>query len=105
MKRIGRVVKIRPEFTEKYVELHANPWSEVTRAIHDCGIRNFSIYLKGDLLFSYFEYTGKEYEADMKRLEQLTSEWLKETDACQTPIEGAKEGELWSVMEEVFYQE
>ena len=103
MKRVGRVVKVKPEMKEKYFYLHANPWPEVTKALSDCGLTNFSIFNKGDLLFSYFEYIGENYEEDMKRLDILTAEWLKETDACQTPIEDAEEGELWSVMEEKFY--
>lgn len=105
MKRIGRIVELKPEMKEKYIQLHANPWPEVTKAIHDCGIRNFSIYIKGDILFSYFEYIGDNYVEDMKRLNLLTSEWLKETDACQKPSLGAATGELWSLMDEIFYQE
>lgn len=104
MKRCGRVVKVADGMLEKYKKLHANPWPEVTKAIHDCNIRNFSIYNKGDYLFSYFEYIGDAYEEDMKKLDQLTADWLKETDACQRPIECAAPGELWSVMEEIFYQ-
>lgn len=105
MKRIGRIVKLKPEMKERYIQLHADPWPEVTRAIHDCGIRNFSIYLKGEILFSYFEYVGNAYEDDMKRLDELTAEWLRETDRCQEPAEQTEEGGLWSVMNEIFYQE
>ncbi|PXV86274.1 L-rhamnose mutarotase [Lachnotalea glycerini] len=103
--RIGRVVKVKADMKERYKQLHAKPWAEVTKAIHDCNIKNFSIYLKGELLFSYFEYIGDNYAQDMKALDELTKDWLKETDQCQEPVEGALEGELWSVMEEVFYQE
>lgn len=105
MKRIGRIVKLKQEMKERYIQLHADPWPEVTRAIHDCGIRNFSIYLKGEILFSYFEYVGNAYEDDMKRLDELTAEWLRETDRCQEPAEQTEEGGLWSVMDEIFYQE
>lgn len=105
MRRIGRIVKLKPEMRERYVELHANPWPEVTKAIRDCQIRNFSIYLKGEYLFSYFEYIGEDYSADMERLDNLTKGWLAETDRCQEPVAGAEEHELWSTMNEVFYQE
>lgn len=105
MKRIGRIVKLKPQMRRRYIELHANPWPEVTKAIRDCGIRNFSIYVKGDLLFSYFEYIGDAYQEDMQRLNLLTAGWLKETDQCQEPVAEAGADELWSVMEEIFYQE
>jgi len=105
MKRYGRVVRVVKGMLERYLDLHANPWPEVTKAIHDCNLRNFSIYHREDLLFSYFEYIGEDYNADMKKLDELTADWLRETDACQEPMEFAAHGELWTVMEEVFYQE
>jgi L-rhamnose mutarotase len=103
MKRYGNVIKVKPEKLEYYKKLHANPWPEVIKAIRECNIRNFSIYLKDDYLFSYYEYIGEDFEADMKKLSELTKVWLKETDPCQTPVESAKKGEWWSAMEEVFH--
>ncbi len=105
MKRYGRVVKVKPEKLERYIDLHQNPWPEVSAAIHKYNIRNFSIYHMGELLFSYFEYIGENFEKDMELLARETSHWLTETDDCQLPVEGAKQGDLWSVMTEVFYQE
>ena len=105
MKRVGRIVKVKLEMKDRYIELHANPWSEVSKAIYACGIRNFSIFVKGEMLFSYFEYIGTDYEADMERLDHLTKDWLKETDACQTPVEDAADDELWCEMETIFYQQ
>ncbi len=105
MKRYGRVVKVKPEKLERYIELHKNPWPEVTAAIQEYNIRNFSIFHMRNLLFSYFEYIGDDFENDMEKLAVATAEWLTETDACQEPIEGAKQGDLWSIMDEVFYQQ
>lgn len=103
MKRYGKVIKVKSEKLDYYKKLHAKPWPEVVRAIRECHIRNFSIYLKDDYLFSYYEYVGNDYDADMKKLSELTREWLKETDLCQEPVETAKEGEWWAGMEEVFH--
>lgn len=105
MKRVGRIVKLKTEMKERYIKLHANPWAEVKEAIYHCGIRNFSIFIKGETLFSYFEYVGDNYAADMEKLDILTAKWLKETDSCQEPVKEAAKGELWSVMEEIFYQD
>lgn len=103
MKRYGKVIKVTPEKLGYYKKLHAAPWPEVIEAIKECNIRNFSIYYRDGYLFSYYEYIGKDYEADMKRLSELTKEWLKETDPCQQPVKTAKEGEWWAGMEEVFH--
>ena len=111
MKRFGMVIKVKPEKLEKYKQLHANPWPGVLRTIHDCNIRNYSIYLKDDYLFSYFEYVGDDFTADMARMaaDPTTQEWWRRTDPCQEglptrkPPEGGKKGEWWADMEEVFH--
>ena len=64
-----------------------------------------SIYYKDGYLFSYFEYVGNDFEADMKKMsdDSLTQEWWKLTDPCQIPLETRKEGEWWATMEEIFH--
>jgi len=46
MQRYGSVIKLKPEKLQEYRELHAHPWPEVIRMIHDCNIRNYTIYYK-----------------------------------------------------------
>lgn len=105
MKRIVQVIKVKPEFLEKYKVLHANPWPEVNEMIKKCNIQNYSIYYRNGYLFSYFEYTGDDYEADMKKMadDPMTQKWWKETDPCQEPVEDAKDGEWWADLEEVYH--
>lgn len=99
------VIKVKPEKIEEYKALHAAPWPGVLKKIRQCSIQNYSIYLKDSFLFSYFEYTGKNFEADMERMskDSLTREWWKLTDPCQVSVESRKEGEWWAAMEEVFH--
>ena len=70
MQRYGSVIKLKPEKLAEYKELHASVWPDVLRMIHDCSIRNYSIYYRelapGEhYLFSYVEYVGQNFEADM----------------------------------------
>lgn len=105
MKRYAQVIRVKDEKLEKYKELHANPWSSVNEMIRACHIRNYSIYLRDGFLFSYFEYYGDDFEADMKKMaaDPDTRDWWKETDPCQEPIASAKAGEWWTDMEEVYH--
>ncbi|HAT2168315.1 TPA: L-rhamnose mutarotase [Citrobacter freundii] len=105
MRRFGCVVKVRPEKLEYYKELHANPWPEVNAMIKECNLRNFSIYYKNGLLFSYLEYTGDDYDADQQKMAEhlKTQEWWQETSPCQMPLEGEHEGTLWVEMEEIYH--
>ena len=67
MKRYAAVLGLKPEAVEDYVRVHAAVWPDVLAQIRRSNIRNYSIYLKRpeNLLFSYFEYVGTDYEADM----------------------------------------
>src|SRR5690348_5864991 len=89
--RFSWVTGLKPEKAEYYRQLHANPWQGVNKMIKDCHIQNFSIHeteIDGKTyLFSFLEYTGKDFDADMKRMgaDPETRRWWKETDPCQAP--------------------
>ncbi|SRR5258708_32836504 len=105
MKRYGSVIGINPEAIEEYKKYHAAAWPEVLDMIRQCNIRNYSIYLKGDLLFSYLEYTGTDFDADMAKMaaDAKTREWWKVVGPLQRPLETRAQGEWWASMEEVFH--
>ncbi len=105
--RYGSVIRVKPEKLDDYKALHANPWPGVNTMIRECNIRNFSIYYRDGYLFSYFEYTGKDFNADMQKMaaDSLTQEWWKLTDPCQEPVESAGKGVWWADMEEVFHMD
>jgi L-rhamnose mutarotase len=110
VERYGMVINIKPDKIDHYKKLHAAAWPGVLAKIRECHIRNYSIYLreveKGQyLLFSYFEYTGSDFAADMARMatDPETQRWWKETDPCQSPIPTRGDKEFWSRAEEVFH--
>ena len=107
MKRYGMVLKVRPEMLEEYKRLHAAVWPEVLDMIAKCNISNYSIYHKDGFLFSYFEYTGDDFEADMAKMaaDARTQEWWSICKPCQQPLETRNEGEWWANMEEVFHMD
>ncbi len=110
VERYGMVIGVKPDKIEYYKALHAAAWPGVLAKIKECHIRNYSIYFreveKGQfLLFSYFEYTGDDFAADMARMaaDPETRRWWKETDPCQSPIPTRGPKEFWSRMDEVFH--
>jgi L-rhamnose mutarotase len=110
MKRYGAVIGLDETKAEEYKALHAAVWPEVLAMIRACHIRNYSIYLRrlddGRLyLFSYFEYTGDDYDADMARMaaDPMTQRWWSVCMPCQRPLENRASGEWWASMDEVFH--
>jgi len=108
MKRYGMVVKVRPEKLDEYERLHANAWPGVLKTIHECNIRNYSLFHKDGYLFSYFEYVGDDFDADMARMaaDPVTQKWWDVCVPCLDPLPSRGEGERWwAAMEEVFHCE
>ncbi|KPJ81706.1 MAG: L-rhamnose 1-epimerase [Spirochaetes bacterium DG_61] len=105
MERYGSVIKIKPGKLEEYKKYHAKAWPEVLERIRKCNIRNYSIYHKDRWLFSYFEYHGKDFKADMERMaaDPKTQEWWAIMKPMQEPLETRADGEWWAEMEEVFH--
>ncbi len=110
MKRYGMVIGLREEKIEEYKKLHASVWPDVLKTIEDCNIQNYSIYLRKlddeqYYLFSYFEYTGEDFQKDMEKMaaDPTTQKWWDVCKPCQKPLEDCAEGEWWTQMEEVFH--
>ena len=104
MQRFGQLLGIRPEGVEEYERLHAAVWPEVLATIHECNIRNYSIFRHDDQLFAYFEYVGDDYDADMARMaaDPKTQEWWSINRPLQRSL-NPPNGEWWLTMQEVFH--
>lgn len=107
MQRFGWVIGIKPEAIEQYKRYHAQVWPEVLDMIRQCNIRNYSIYLKDNLLFGYYEYHGADHAADMRKMaaHPKTQEWWSIMGPMQQPLPTRREGEWWAQMEEVFHMD
>jgi L-rhamnose mutarotase len=107
VKRVGMVIKIKPEYIEEYKAVHADSNPGVRDLLIEANMRNFSIFLHqlddGNWYeFGYYEYTGDDFEADMAKLDEhpRNIEWLKVCDPMQIPLEGY---DSWAEMELVYY--
>lgn len=112
MQRYGMVIGLNPDKVEEYKRLHAAVWPDVLRMIRECNLRNYSIFLRTlddgkPYLFSYFEYTGNDFGADMAKMaaDPMTQKWWSFCMPCQAPLESRRPGEWWAAMEEVFHMD
>lgn len=107
MKRYGSVIQLKPEAIAQYKRIHADVWPDVLQQIKRSNITNYTIFLKEpeNLLFSYYEYLGSDYAADMAAMaaDPRTQEWWAICEPMQSPLTTRKEGEWWASMEEVFH--
>ena len=107
MRRYGSVIGVREEKIAEYRRLHAAVWPGVLRMIHDCQIRNYSIFLREpeNLLFGYWEYHGTDWAADAAKMaaDPRTQDWWALCMPMQAPLDSRKDGEWWAMADEVFH--
>ena len=108
MKRVGMVIRLKPECVAEYRRLHADSNPGVRDLLAKYHMRNFSIFLHqiGEewYEFGYYEYTGRDFDADMKALaaEPRNQAWLEVCDPMQLPLKGECG---WAEMECVYFNQ
>lgn len=56
MKRVGFLLKVKPDKIEEYKAHHKVVWPEMLDALRETGWHNYSLFMREDgLLFGYFE--------------------------------------------------
>ena len=101
MTRYASVIGMKPENRAEYERLHADVWPDVLAKIYECNIRNYSIYRYGELLFSYFEYIGTDFDADMAKMAEdpMTQKWWDVCKPLQSPVADRADGEWWAAID------
>jgi len=105
MQRYAQMIHLHPQAKAAYIEHHCAVWPEVLEKITECNIRNYSIFLRDNILFGYFEYIGNDFAADMAAMaaDAKTQQWWAIMNPLQKPLEDRAEGEWWASMTEVFH--
>lgn len=105
MQRYASVIKLRPEKAAEYRQFHAQVWPEVLDALRRAHIANYSIFERDGYLFSYLEYHGTDFDADLAAVaaDDATQRWWRLTDPCQQSLDTSAQGEWWAPAEEVFH--
>lgn len=107
MKRIASVIAVASSDMETYERLHREVWPGVLERLSLSNIRNYSIYRYGELLFSYMEYVGEDYDADMALIaaDPVTQRWWEFTAPLQISLREHESDPWWRTMLEVFHSE
>src|SRR5829696_326983 len=94
-----------PDLIRQYEEHHKAVWPEIIDSIKDSGIENMEIYRFGTRLFMIME-TNEDFsfekKAEADRRNPKVQEWEKLMWNYQQPLENAKAGEKWMLMNKIF---
>ena len=103
--RIGSAINLAGGAISEYERLHAAVWPEVLSQIARSNIRNYSIFRMDQQLFSYLEYTGIDYVADMANMaaDPEIQRWWEQCQPLQQQVPGTSGGEWWRTLPEIFH--
>ncbi len=96
-----------PELIEEYKKHHSkeNVWPEITKSIKDSGIIDMEIYILANRLFMIMEvdesYTP-ERKQTMDDANPKVQEWEELMWQFQQAPPGAKDGEKWLEMKQIY---
>src|SRR5262245_7289822 len=105
MKRVGFLLKVKPELVEEYKAHHQNVWPEMQDALRRTGWHNYSLFIRPDgLLFGYVEVEESFTDslAGMAR-EEVNARWQDFMAPYFEGIGGAHADDNMQELEEVFH--
>lgn len=98
-------LKNDPKLIAEYKKHHESVWPEIKNSIKDSGIVDMEIYLVGNRLFMIMEVDetfSPERKQKMDATNSKVQEWENLMWHFQQAPPGAKEGEKWMEMEQIF---
>lgn len=105
MKRVGFLLKVKPDKIQEYKERHNEVWPEMLDALRRTGWGNYSIFMREDgLLFGYFE-TPNSFESALAGMakEEVNARWQEYMAPFFEGLGGAHADENMLALEEVFH--
>ncbi len=104
MKRVGFLLKVKPDRLEEYKVRHQEVWPEMLDALRETGWRNYSLFLRDDgLLFGYVETEDFQEALSGMATREVNARWQSEMAPFFEQLEGRQPDEGMIQLEEVFH--
>ncbi len=105
MKRVGFLLKVKPDKIEEYKQCHQEVWPDMLDALRRTGWHNYSLFMRPDgLLFGYFE-AEESFQASLDGMakEEVNARWQESMAPFFESLGGAHADEAMQTLEEVFH--
>jgi len=105
VKRVGFLLRVKPNKIEEYRKHHQAVWPEMRDALGRTGWHNYSLFMREDgLLFGYFE-TPDSFQSALEGMsgEEVNARWQKLMAPYFEDLGGAQADESMVELEEVFH--
>ena len=98
-------LKNDPQLIAEYEQHHQNVWPEIVKSIKESGITHMEIYRYQTRLFMIME-VNENFSFEAKATADAAAEKVQEWETLmwkyQQALPGAKPGEKWQLMDEIF---
>jgi L-rhamnose mutarotase len=94
-----------PQLIAEYEAYHQNVWPEIKYSITTAGIYGMEIYRFGNRLFMIMDTDASfsfDHKGAMDAVNPKVQEWEQQMWKYQQAVPGAKPGEKWVLMEQIF---
>ena len=100
MQRIARHTRLKKGCTEEYKKIHREMWPGILDLVKKAGIKNYSIYISGQDLFSYLEVDDWDRAMEIIMKDSIGEKFQKHV----APLMDAHDPvSPWVQIEEVFH--
>ena len=105
MKRVGFILKVRPDKLDEYKKQHQAVWPEMLAALARHGWRNYSLFMREDgLLFGYCETpNGLQAAINGMANEPVNARWQAFMAPYFEALDGLQADQAMLALEEVFH--
>jgi L-rhamnose mutarotase len=105
MKRVGFLLKVKPDKIEEYTAHHERVWPEMLDALRRTGWHNYSLFMRPDgMLFGYFETPDSFQNAlDGMAQEQINQKWQDFMAPYFEGLGGTHADQMMEELVEVFH--
>jgi len=105
MRRVGFLLKVKPDRIDEYKARHQTVWPEMLAALRHTGWHNYSLFLRADgLLFGYFE-TPESFRSALDGMakEEVNARWQELMAPFFENLSGVHADRSMIELEEVFH--
>ncbi len=105
MRRVGFLLKVRPDKIEEYKAHHKTVWPEMLDALRRTGWHNYSLFMRDDgLLFGYLQ-TPENFQAALAGMskQEINVKWQAFMAPFFENLMGAHADQSMLELEEVFH--
>lgn len=102
MQRVATFMRVKKGMEEEYRRRHCQIWPEILAGIKRVGIHNYSIFMRGQELFSYFEVEDLQQAIATLAADPINQRWQEYMAPLMEVSSGIKDSST-VYLDEIFH--